>query len=208
VRRRVLKQRLPRQMVGGTPAPDRNNIGRSAGWPLSLAPPRDIGPVRFAWAPWAARWIMMFHHPDRSQHMPFRLTRRVVAAGCHRASSRGRLGAPRDGGLRFGGVAETILFSNGSMDGCLILSEMQTLSGACVLYVLVWHLMGSAGCKVAWLKPQSIEDRSHATESAPSSAPSLGRRSRSGARVGLLSRLPSCRVTRTRSPCRLGAWHA
>ena len=29
--------------------------------------------------------------------------------------------------------------------------------GACVLCVLGWHLMGSAGCKVAWLKPQSVD---------------------------------------------------
>ena len=33
--------------------------------------------------------------------------------------------------------------------------RMSTLSGACVLCVLVRHLMGSAGCGVAWLKSQS-----------------------------------------------------
>jgi hypothetical protein len=39
------------------------------------------------------------------------------------------------------------------MDGCLILSEMQTLSGACVLYVLVRHLMNALGerCREASL---------------------------------------------------------
>ena len=31
------------------------------------------------------------------------------------------------------------------------------LSGASVLYVLVWHLMGLSGCRVAWLKPRSVE---------------------------------------------------
>jgi hypothetical protein len=31
------------------------------------------------------------------------------------------------------------------------------LSGASVLCVLVWHLMGLSGCRVAWLKPRSIE---------------------------------------------------
>ena len=36
---------------------------------------------------------------------------------------------------------------------------MSTLSGACVLCVLVPHLMGSAGGRAAWLKSQSVEDR-------------------------------------------------
>src|SRR5207248_10535759 len=40
----------------------------------------------------------------------------------------------------------------------------------------MWHLMGSAGCGAARLKSQSANGP-HATESAPSSAPSLGRRS-------------------------------
>ena len=31
------------------------------------------------------------------------------------------------------------------------------LSGVCVLYVLIWHLMGSAGCGAAWLKSQSAK---------------------------------------------------
>src|SRR5947207_3362060 len=51
-----------------------------------------------------------------------------------------------------------------------------TPAGVCVLYVLMWHLMGSAGCGAARLKSQSVNGP-HATESAPSSAPSLGRRS-------------------------------
>jgi hypothetical protein len=48
--------------------------------------------------------------------------------------------------------------------------------GVCVLYVLIRHLMGSAGCRAARLKSQSAR-LAAATESAPSSAPSLGRRS-------------------------------
>ena len=36
---------------------------------------------------------------------------------------------------------------------------MSALSGVCVLYVLVWHLMGSAGYKAARLKSQSANDR-------------------------------------------------
>jgi hypothetical protein len=31
------------------------------------------------------------------------------------------------------------------------------LWGASVLYVLVWHLMGLSGCRVAWLKSQLVE---------------------------------------------------
>src|ERR1051326_3514309 len=49
---------------------------------------------------------------------------------------------------------------------------MSAPSGVCVLYVLIWHLMGSAGCRSARLKSQSAK-RPHATESTPSSAPSL-----------------------------------
>ena len=48
--------------------------------------------------------------------------------------------------------------------------------GVFVLYVLIWHLMGSAGCRAARLKSQSAK-RPHATESTPSSASSLGGRS-------------------------------
>lgn len=48
------------------------------------------------------------------------------------------------------------------------------------------HSMGSAGCEAAWLKSQPAIEWPHATESAPSTTPSLGR-SRSGARFGLLS---------------------
>ena len=51
-----------------------------------------------------------------------------------------------------------------------------TSSGACVLCVLMRHLMGLAGRGAARLKSQSARVP-HATESAPSSAPSLGRRS-------------------------------
>ena len=40
----------------------------------------------------------------------------------------------------------------------------------------LWHLMGSAGCRVARLKPQSAI-LAACYKSAPSSAPSLGRRS-------------------------------
>src|SRR5437764_5231606 len=40
----------------------------------------------------------------------------------------------------------------------------------------MWHLMGSAGCGAARLKSQSANGP-HATESAPSSTPSLGHRS-------------------------------
>ena len=35
--------------------------------------------------------------------------------------------------------------------------ERSTLSGVCVLYVLMWHLMGSAGYKAARLKSQSVK---------------------------------------------------
>ena len=36
------------------------------------------------------------------------------------------------------------------------MSEMGAFWGVCVLYVLIWHLMGSAGCRAARLKPQSV----------------------------------------------------
>jgi hypothetical protein len=32
-----------------------------------------------------------------------------------------------------------------------------TSLGACVLSVLIWHLMGLAGCGAAWLKSQSVD---------------------------------------------------
>ena len=57
---------------------------------------------------------------------------------------------------------------------------MITLGACGVLCVLGWHLMGSAGCKVAWLKPQWVERSPHATQSAPSPAPSSGIVPRSG----------------------------
>src|SRR4029077_10407683 len=78
-----------------------------------------------------------------------------------------------DGGPKGGNCP--ILFSNDARAAarCRVIS---TLLGVCVLYVLMRHLMGSAGCRAARLKSQSVE-RPHATESAPSSAPSLGRRS-------------------------------
>ena len=37
------------------------------------------------------------------------------------------------------------------------MSEMDAFWGVCVLYVLIWHLMGSAGCRAARLKSQSAE---------------------------------------------------
>ena len=43
----------------------------------------------------------------------------------------------------------SIPFSNGSRAGL----DM----GVCVLYVLIWHLMGSAGCRAARLKSQSAK---------------------------------------------------
>jgi hypothetical protein len=54
---------------------------------------------------------------------------------------------------------------------------MSTLSGACVLCVLGRHLMGKLGAEAAKLKSQSASGLAHATESAPSSTSSLGRRS-------------------------------
>jgi hypothetical protein len=32
-----------------------------------------------------------------------------------------------------------------------------TSSGACVLCMLIWDVMGSAGCGVVWLKSQSVD---------------------------------------------------
>jgi len=37
------------------------------------------------------------------------------------------------------------------------MSEMGAFWGVCVLYVLIWHLMGSAGCRAARLKSQSAK---------------------------------------------------
>jgi hypothetical protein len=67
-----------------------------------------------------------------------------------RCPGRSTSGSPA--GVRHGSIP----FSNGSRSGCSILSGMIP-SGACVLYVLIRHLMGSAGCRVAWLKPQWAE---------------------------------------------------
>ena len=58
--------------------------------------------------------------------------------------------------------------------------------GVCVLYVLVWHLMGSAGCRAARLKSQSAKLTARYTIGAVIC--SLPRASlRSGARYDLLS---------------------
>ena len=54
---------------------------------------------------------------------------------------------------------------------------MSTLSGAWVLCVLVRPLMGLAGRRAARLNSQSGQQLARATISAPSSAPSLRRRS-------------------------------
>jgi hypothetical protein len=60
------------------------------------------------------------------------------------------------------------------------------LSGVCVLYVLMWHLMGSAGCGAAWLKSQSAKRAARYRIGAVIC--SLPRASlRSGARFDLLS---------------------
>jgi hypothetical protein len=67
-------------------------------------------------------------------------------------------------------------------------SSLLTPWGGCILCVLVWHLMGRAGCKAAWLKSQSAIGWARATESAPSFAPSLGASLLLGARFCLLSR--------------------
>jgi len=53
---------------------------------------------------------------------------------------------------------------------------MSAPSGVCVLYVLIWHLMGSAGCRAARLKSQSA-GRPRATESTPVICALPGRRS-------------------------------
>src|SRR5215472_18476990 len=52
----------------------------------------------------------------------------------------------------------SIPFSNGSRGGGSFLSDVDALWGVCVLYVLIWHLMGSAGCRAARLKSQSAKD--------------------------------------------------
>jgi hypothetical protein len=93
---------------------------------------------------------------------------------CAPAIAGTRTSAPRAYcGAGYGG-SRRIVFSNGSRAR---LFGVSTLSDACVLCVLVRHLMGSAGCRAARLKSQSASGRPRATESAPSSAPSLGRRS-------------------------------
>jgi hypothetical protein len=55
-------------------------------------------------------------------------------------------------------------------------SELDAYRVSCVLYVLIWHLMGSAGCGAARLKSRSAKlTARHGI--ALSSAPSRGRRS-------------------------------
>ena len=64
---------------------------------------------------------------------------------------------------------------------------MSTLSGACVLCVLVRHLMGSAGCGVAWLKsPSARKSRSNTIGAICRSLPRASLLL--GAGFGLLSR--------------------
>src|SRR5215831_6405292 len=50
-----------------------------------------------------------------------------------------------------------IVFSNESRDGGPGTSDMDAFWGVCVLYVLIRHLMGSAGCRAARLKSQSAK---------------------------------------------------
>jgi predicted ABC-type sugar transport system permease subunit len=47
-----------------------------------------------------------------------------------------------------------IVFSNVSRAAARLWA-ISALLGVCVLYVLMWHLMGSAGCRAARLKSQS-----------------------------------------------------
>ena len=77
-----------------------------------------------------------------------------------------------------------IVFSNGSRAAAR-LCAISTLSGVCVLYVLKWHLMGSAGYKAAWLKLQSANDRCYKIGAVICSLPRASLRS--GARFDLLS---------------------
>lgn len=65
------------------------------------------------------------------------------------------------------------------------LCAISPLSGVCVLYVLTWHLMGSAGYKAAWLKSQSADDRCYRIGAVICSLPRASLRS--GARFDLLS---------------------
>ena len=78
-----------------------------------------------------------------------------------------------------------ILFSNGSMGGRSVVSDFDAFGR---LRSLRAHVALDG---VSWLWSGSVEiavgRRPHATKSAPSSTPSLGRRSRSGARFGFLS---------------------
>src|SRR5580704_19411826 len=81
-----------------------------------------------------------------------------------------------------------IVFSNESRDGGSVVSDIDAVG--CLRSLRAhWALDG-----VSWVRSGSVEiavgQGPHATESAPSSAPSLGRRSRSGARFDLLFRLP------------------
>ena len=62
-----------------------------------------------------------------------------------------------------------------------------TSSGACVLCVLIWHLMGSAGCGVAWLKSQSVDGL---TASKGNVAELPGRMGNS--RLGQITHIPIC----------------
>jgi hypothetical protein len=66
-----------------------------------------------------------------------------------------------------------------------LLGAVSGALGVCVLYVLAWHLMGSAGCRAAWLKSQSVGVAACYTIGAViCSLP--WRRLRSGARCDLL----------------------
>jgi hypothetical protein len=79
-----------------------------------------------------------------------------------------------------------IVFSNGSRGGGSFLSDVDARLGVCVLYVLLWHLMGSAGRRAARLKSQSAKLTAYYRIGAIIC--SLPRASlRSGARFDLLS---------------------
>jgi hypothetical protein len=72
------------------------------------------------------------------------------------------------------------------------LSGIDACWGVCVLYVLMWHLMGSAGCRAAQLKSQSA--KLAACYRIGAIIYSLPRASlRSGARFDLLSKRSSAR---------------
>ena len=56
--------------------------------------------------------------------------------------------------------------------------------GVYVLYVLIWHLMGLAGCRAAWLKSQSVQETAcYRIDAVICSLP--GAPLRSGARLDL-----------------------